>query len=147
MSTSHNTTIMPQPEADRLRQEMRTIRRELGEDVEELVEHAERLMDWRYYWQRYPWACVGAAALLGYFVVPGRTITLPTDERSLGKIAERLSGEVQKAGEAKKPTLLSSLISMGSGMLLRGAAAYVTQQLGKSLLPPSPSQPVEVHHG
>jgi hypothetical protein len=126
---------------------MRTIRRELGEDVEELVEHAERLMDWRYYWERYPWACLGAAALLGYFVVPGRTITFPPAVPSLGKIATRLSGEVQRAGEAKKPSLLSSLVSTGTGMVLRGAAAYVTQQLGKTLLPPSAGQPVEVHDG
>jgi len=140
-------TLPSTSQVDRLRQEMRTIRREMGEDVEELVEQAERLMDWHYYWQRYPWACVGAATLLGYFVVPGRTITLPTDERSLGKIAERLSGEVQKAGESKKPSLLGSIISMGTGMLLRGAAAYVTQQLGKSLLPGSNARPEEVHHG
>ena len=133
MSTSHATgTSDPLPQADRLRQEMRTIRRELGQDVEDLVEHAEQLMDWRYYVRRYPWASLGVAALVGYFVVPQRVVTLPTDERTLAKLADRLPIHPQTSEPKKQRTsLIGSLISMGTGLALRAATAWFTAQVGK----------------
>lgn len=147
MSTSRaNLTIEPQPAADRLRQEMRTIRRELGNDVEVLVGHAERLMDWRYYLQRFPWACVGAATLIGYFIVPQRIVTLPTDEHTLSRLAERLPIRT-KPPEPKKQTLLSWLISMGAGMALKAATGYLSQQFNKVVAQQSAPQHSEVHHG
>jgi len=142
MATHHTTgTSDPPPQADRLRQEMRTIRRELGDDVEELVEHAERLMDWKYYVQRYPWACLGGAALLGYFLIPQRIVTLPTDEHTLSRLADRLPIHTKPA-EPKKQSMLGWLVSMGTGMALRAAGAYLTQQLGKI----AAQQPAPVHH-
>jgi hypothetical protein len=146
MSTSHATgTSDPLPQADRLRQEMRTIRRELGQDVEDLVEHAERLMEWRYYVRRYPWASLGVAALLGYFIIPQRIVTLPTDDHTLSKLADRLP--IQPRPERKKQSLLGWLVSMGTGMALRAAGAYVTQQLGKAVAQQqSTPRPEEMHH-
>jgi len=147
MSTTIATgTSEPLPPADRLRQEMRTIRRELGQDVEELVEQAEQLMDWRYYVRRYPWATVGVAALLGYFVVPQRIVTLPTDEHTLSKLADRLPIHV-KPSEPKKSSLLGWLVSMSTGMALRAASAYLSQQVGKVMAQQTSPQPAEVHHG
>jgi len=148
---THSTTGTsdPPPQADRLRQEMRTIRRELGDDVEELVEHAERLMDWKYYVQRYPWACVGGAALLGYFLVPQRIVTLPTDEHTLSRLADRLPIHTKPAEPKKQQSMLGWLVSMGTGMALRAAGAYLTQQLGKIVAdqaPPARPSHAEVHH-
>lgn len=133
MSTTYTTgTSDPPPQADRLRQEMRTIRRELGDDVEELVEHAERLMDWKYYVQRYPWASVGGAALLGYFLVPQRTVSLPADESTLSRLANRLPLHPQSSEPKRQgPTLLGSLVSMGTGLAMRAATAWLTAQVGK----------------
>ena len=129
MSTSAATTESP-PSADRLRQEMRTIRRDLGQEVEDLVEHAEQLMEWRYYVRRFPWASLGVAALLGYFVVPQRIVTLPPDERTLSRIVERLPLN-GKPSEPKKQSMFGWLLSMGTGMALRAASAYLSQQVGK----------------
>jgi hypothetical protein len=131
---------------------MRTIRRELGNDVEELVEHAERLMDWKYYVQRYPWASVGAAALLGYFLIPQRIVTLPTDEHTLARLADRLPVYTKPSAEQKKKqqSMLGWLVSMGTGMAMRAAGAYLSQQLGKIVAQqsgmPEHHQPAEVHH-
>jgi len=136
--------------ADRVRREMRSIRRELGDNVEELVENAERLMDWRYYVNRYPWAVIGGAALLGYFLVPRRIVTLPTDDHSLTQLADRIAPAINRPEPKKpQPSWLGSLISMGTGMLMRAAAGYVAQQVSKAFLPPAPqphAQPVEAHH-
>jgi len=152
MSTTLTTgTSDPPSQAQQLRQEMRTIRRELGDNVEELVENAERLMDWKYYVQRYPWASIGAAALLGYFIVPQRMVTLPTDEHTLSRLADRLPIHPQPS-EPKKPrtTLLGSLISMGTGLALRAATAWLTAQVGKVMAKEAAHetarQPVEVRH-
>jgi len=134
--------------ADRVRRDMRCIRRELGDNVEELVENAERLMDWRYYVDRYPWATVGAAALIGYLLVPRRIVTLPTDQHSLTQLVDRIAPAIAPP-EKQKPqsSWLSNLISMGTGLLMRAAAGYATQQLSKAFAQPAHEpQPTEAHH-
>jgi len=128
---------------------MRTIRRELGDEVEELVEHAERLMDWRYYLQRYPWACLGAAAFVGFFLVPGRTVVSPVSEQTLNQLADRLSPPPEKE-PPKKPGLFNWLLSTAISMASRAALAYATQQVSKVMAAhmPNPPQPAEVQqHG
>lgn len=144
MSTKLTRTSDPPTQADRLRQEMRTIRRELGGDVDEIVEHAERLMDWRYYVERFPWASVGAALVAGYLVVPGRYVTLPTDERTLEKLAERIPVARKKAEPAKK-SMVAGLVSLGTGFLMRAAMGYATQYVQKMMAQNSAPRPVEMH--
>lgn len=148
MSTSVVTTESP-PSADRLRQEMRTIRRELGQEVEDLVEHAEQLMEWRYYVRRFPWASVSVAALVGYFVVPQRIVTLPTDEHTLSRLTDRLPLH-GKPSEPKKQSMFGWLLSLGTGMALRAASAYLSQQVSKVMAQqqqqPHAPQHAEVRH-
>lgn len=138
----------PDKQADHIRQQMRQIRRELGDDVEDLVEQAERLMDWRYYVQQYPWVTVGVATLAGYFLVPRRTVAFPADDRTLERLAEKLPMMMQKPPEAKRPTIFGSLLQMGTNLAMRAAMAYVSQQAGKILgqQAAAPQQPNEVHH-
>ena len=45
-----------------IRHSMAFIRRELNEDMQQVVRSARTLADWRYYIRNYPWACVGVAA-------------------------------------------------------------------------------------
>jgi len=130
-TTNLSTTSEPAATADELRSEMRRIRRDLGNDVEVLVEQAERLMDWRYYVNRYPWGLVGVAAFVGYYLVPQRNVTLPTDERTLEKLAERLPIVVQQKSEAKKQGWLQGLLAAGAGLAMRAALNYASQQATK----------------
>lgn len=131
-STTDATSSTEVKSADQLRDEMRKIRRELGRDVEELVEHAERLMDWRYYVRQHPWAVLGVAAFLGYFLVPRRNVTLPTDEHTLSRLAEKIHVAPQKP-ETKRPGLIDGALSIGTNLLMRAVMAYVGQQVGKVL--------------
>jgi hypothetical protein len=149
-NTAETTSSEPEKSADELRAEMRQIRREMGRDVEVLVEHAERLMDWRYYVHRYPWATVGVAAFLGYYLVPQRTVVMPTDERTLERIAAKIPvmvKSVEPGKEEKKTTLFGSLINMGMNAALRAAQAYASQQLGKFVTErmTAPQQPPRQH--
>jgi len=155
MSTNTSTSD-PAQQADTLRREMRGIRRELGNDVEELVENAERLMDWRYYVNRYPWVTVGAATLLGYFLVPRRIVTTHLDSHAFDEIAQRLGPALASNPQKKeaKPGWFSSLVSMGTGMVMRAAVGYATQHLSQYLnrlsnQPPGEHRPyaAETHHG
>jgi len=133
--------------AEQLRQEMRCIRRELGENVEELVVQAERLMDWRYYVHRYPWASIGVAAFLGYFFVPGRTVVLPANKETIARLVEHIPAAV-KQPDSKKSTLLGTLFSLGAGLLGRAAVGFATQQVQKMMAQPAPARPthpVEAH--
>jgi len=143
------STSDPAQHAEQLRREMRSIRRELGQDVEDLVENAEQLLDWRYYVRRYPWASVGLAALVGYFVVPSRSLVFPTDSHSLSQLADRIVPVASKP-EAKRAGVMAGLISLGTGWLMKAAMGYATQRLGQMLSQmnqPSPQpQSVETHH-
>src|SRR5262245_42584352 len=64
---------MAEPQrAEEILQQMRQVRRELRQDVEEIVENAQVLTDWRHYVRRYPLVCIGLAAAAGYLIVPAR---------------------------------------------------------------------------
>lgn len=153
---SHTTSSEPETppkSAEQLRLEMKQIRRELGGNVEVLVENAERLMDWKYYAHRYPWAMVGVAAFLGYILVPSRTVVLPSDDRTLEKLAARMPVVVKHVEpEKKKATWMGSLMNMALNAALRAGQAYLSQQVGKVLAvhaanqqQPQPHQPAEYH--
>jgi hypothetical protein len=156
--TTNTSTSDPAQQADTLRREMRSIRRELGDNVEELVENAERLMDWRYYVHRYPWVTVGAAALLGYFLVPRRIVTNALDSHAVEDLVHRMAPAIaaRPVSEKKetKPGWIASLVSMGTGMVMRAAMGYATQHLSQYLnrmanQPTGEPRPYseEAHHG
>jgi hypothetical protein len=64
-------------EIDDIRRKMAQIRRELHDDVRGVVEGAEAATDWRRYVQAYPWAILGATAIVGYLLVPARRTAAP----------------------------------------------------------------------
>jgi hypothetical protein len=58
--------------AENIRRQMRSIRREMGADVQDIVSSARELSDWRYYVRRYPWLSAGVAFALGLAIAPKR---------------------------------------------------------------------------
>ena len=61
-----------------IRRQMAQIRRELHEDVRDVVATAEAVTDWRRYLRNYPWVALGAAFAAGFWVVPKRQKPLAT---------------------------------------------------------------------
>lgn len=57
---------------DEIRERMALIRQRIDEQSDEVVAQVSELSDWRSYVRRYPWVSVGAAAVLGYVLVPSR---------------------------------------------------------------------------
>ena len=90
------------PVAD-LRRQMAQIRRELHEDMQGLVAGAEEAGDWKHYVKTYPWAALGVAAAVGYFIVPKRQRS--ADEVASEAIA-KATGQLQSvARKARRPLI------------------------------------------
>jgi hypothetical protein len=55
-----------------IQRRMAQIRRELHEDVQGALQGAQELTDWRSQVRNHPWMALGAAAVVGYMIVPRR---------------------------------------------------------------------------
>ena len=124
MSTSSLT------EAEEIQRQMREVRSELRDDVQEIVASARVMADWHYYVRTYPWVCLGAAAALGYLLVPPKVHVVRPDKRELADLVRQHQVAV-KAELKPKPSggILGSLINMAAGAALQGAMAVASSQL------------------
>jgi hypothetical protein len=89
--------------ADDIRRKMAQIRVELHQDVQGLVAGTEAASDWKYYVRHYPWAAIGAAALVGFLIVPRkrRSVTATAHqaaEVAVQKVVEQVTGAVNGNG-------------------------------------------------
>ncbi len=121
-------------ETKAIRQRMEEVRRDLDQDVQDIVEGARDMGDLRSYVRSYPWVCLAAAVAAGYLIVPRRRgVTRPD--------AEALTELVKQSCEARAP--LVTPLGMARGFLLNyvgnalihGVSAYVGQQASKHLGP------------
>jgi len=121
------------PEFDRaklLRRRMSQIRQDLDEDVEQMERSARTLMNWRYYTDNHPLACVAVAAALGYLVVPRRLEIERPDPESIEKLAKKRRLVVeQKQKDEAKGGLMGSAFSFVSGLVLKTVMAQAGHQL------------------
>ncbi len=121
-------------DAESLQREMARVRDVLVDEVEGIVTNARELSDWRYYVRRHPWACVGAAAAVGFLAVPRRLQVVTPDAESLAKLAKQNRLVVTPRVEPQKSGgLTASLLTLGANMLFRSAIAFVGQQMAKHM--------------
>jgi len=117
-------------DVDQIRRRMAEIRRELHEDVREVVASAEAVTDWRRYIRMYPWAALGVAVAVGYLIVPRRHRTLPQDLATHADVAR--VREVVKEAKVKDKAR-KGLIGAAFGFLIpiamRAAQGYAVQYL------------------
>jgi hypothetical protein len=141
--------------AEAIQQQMRQVRAEMREDVQVMVENARDMSDWTWYVRTYPWVFVGAAAAVGFLVIPSRSSQMKPDTKDLLELAKR-EKIVVKVEDPKSagPSLLGTLLRMAAGSLLQGGLAIVTQQIDQYLKrPEAPRAPSSngngqgAHHG
>jgi|GEM_PF-3551442 len=134
-----------------IQRQMSEIRGEMRHDMNTLVTNARTLSDWRYYVRNYPWACLGAAAFVGYLLVPPRiAVAAPAPRAS--EPPPRTHTE-QKEKEQKKG-LAGVVMGMVMSAALQGASGIarnvVTHYLetGKLEIPGMNMlrKPQEQHH-
>ncbi len=68
MATAKSTPA----EIEEIQRRMAQVRHELHEEVREAVKGAQSLTDWRSQVRNHPWLALGAAAVVGYLIVPRR---------------------------------------------------------------------------
>lgn len=124
---------MPQDlSATELQQQMHAIRTGLRPEVNEIVDSARTLMSWRYYVASYPWASLGAAAAVGFLIVPRRLHVTRPDPEALKRLAKdsRLVLETEPSVPAK-PTMIASAFALAGSLLVRAGVAYMGRQASR----------------
>lgn len=89
------------PSPEELRQRMAQIRSS-SQDVETIMSGLRQNLDWRYHLQQHPWAFAGAAALLGYWLVPKGKAKALLDSATIKQLVEELNLPKEKAAAQQK---------------------------------------------
>jgi len=131
----------PASRANGLRRRMQETRKQLYRDVDGLVHDARGVVDWRRNVKRFPWLAVGAAAALGYLVIPKRQkSTTHLDAETLADLARakrlvvRFEGETEKAGTVGgtlAKTLLTAVGREAGTWLRKQVTGFVNAELGR----------------
>jgi hypothetical protein len=120
--------------AEALQRQMQQVRAEMREDVQVMVAKAREMTDWTWYVRNYPWVCIGAAAAIGYLIVPSRTPPpIKPDAKDLLELAKQQKIVVKVDEPRARPTLLATLLRTAAGSLLQGGLAIVTHQIDQAL--------------
>jgi hypothetical protein len=118
--------------ADEIQQQMAAIRRRLSDDVAEIRESSGTMLDWKYYFKRYPWPMVAAAAAVGYLVVPKRVEVVRPDRNQIAKMVRDEEIVIKQQADAKASSGLGAIaLGLLANALVRAGTAYVGQQAGK----------------
>ena len=115
--------------AERIRERMESVRSELDHDVDGVVRSAKRMIDWRVYVHKYPWACLGAAAAIGYLIVPRRLELNSPDADTLLELAKQNKLVIQ-ANPSPQPQrgVAGMLIQLAADAAARGVLSYLGRQ-------------------
>ena len=117
---------------DQICSDMKALRREIAEDIDEVAESTRELTDWKLYVKSYPWICVGVAALAGYVAVPMRVEIRTPDVETLQKLAKRNQLVVKQDAKAQaRSGLAGTMLTLLANAAVRGVIAYAGQNLGK----------------
>lgn len=110
-----------------IQQQMHQVRKRAGVDVHDLVENARALTDWRRYWRRHPWAWCGAAAVLGYCLVPSRRF----EDSDSQRLADLLQASRGKSPAPRRNPIISELAGMALGILMQQGKQLVAQHVAR----------------
>src|SRR5579872_6148179 len=113
----------PSNEIAEIQQRMQQLRMSVGVDVHDLVENARAMTDWRRYWRHHPWLWCGAAAVLGYCLVPSRRFG-NADARPLAAMAR---GSAEKSAPRRASPIISELAGMALGIVIQQGKQLVAQ--------------------
>jgi len=127
-------------QADEIQKEMRQIRVELRDNVQEIVSGAREIVDWQSYVKAYPWLTVGAAAFVGYLLVPSRTTVIRPDPEALRELAK--SREILEQQVRPKKGLMGMVVGMVAASAAQAALSVASHQVQQLLhsVPQSPTQ-------
>jgi hypothetical protein len=109
---------------------MQQIRGDIDRDLEEMVESARSMVDWKHYAKTYPWVCLGTAVVLGFLLVPKRSTVLRPDLATLTKLAR--TGQLVVKPAAMRG-VVDALLTTAANIAVRQATACVGRRVGRLL--------------
>jgi hypothetical protein len=131
--------------AEKIRNRMAELRRDLDCDVREVSRGARVMTDWKFYVRKFPWAVVGAAALAGYMLIPKRKPVIKPDPEMIQELVRQKKIKVESVTkQPEKPGMMKSLLMMGLTYAARAGAQYVTQQMTTAAQ--NKARAAEAHH-
>jgi hypothetical protein len=119
-------------EVEELQRRMAEIRRDLHESVRDVVATAEAVTDWRRYIRMYPWVALGAAAAVGYVVVPKRKKAVPVTiatESDMVKLQKAAGGAAETVKKNPKKSLLAAGLGLLAPVAVRAIQGYAVGYL------------------
>jgi hypothetical protein len=111
---------------------MKQIRREIDQDLEEMVSSARSMVDWKHYVKTYPWVCLGTAAAVGFLVVPKRSTAIHPDVAALTELA-RTGHLVAKPAPTATRGLVDVLVATVAGIAVRKGSEWLGQSVARLL--------------
>ena len=103
---------------------MQQLRCEIDGDMEDMAASARSMVDWKHYVKTYPWVCLGAAAALGFLIVPKRSTAIRPDLATLTELA-KTGHLVVKPAPAATRGLVDALLATVASIAVRKATAYL----------------------
>jgi hypothetical protein len=120
------------PTIQDIQQRMREVRRELRCDVHQLAASTEEMTDWRFYVRAHPWACMGTALMVGYFIVPSRYSYARLDTAGLDAVANVARQGAREERSARNGSWGRIIAKTVASAALRGALGYIGNRVATS---------------
>jgi hypothetical protein len=116
-------------ETDAILLRMQRIRNRMHVKAEVLRVDAQSFFDWRSYIERYPWSCVAAAAVIGFWLMPGPRV-MPTVKLAEDSMDELVRREAQRIQPARRiPPWLASLGGLGFRLGANALMSHLAQRM------------------
>ena len=116
--------------AEEIRASMQQIRCNLDHDWTAMIQNARTMVDWRHYVKSHPWACVAAAAAVGFMLAPSRwgrsRLAADAKDSAAGRNRQDIAGPRREGGFAAK--LFGILIAA----VARSATVYLAGRIERS---------------
>jgi hypothetical protein len=121
-----------------IQRRMAQIRHEMHEDVQGAVRGAQSLTDWRSMVASHPWAALGAAAVVGYLVVPQRRSRSKGSAANLAAAVAAVNRADAAGSRVEAPVARASLVRSAFSLLIpvvvRAAQNYALNQVEQFLV-------------
>jgi hypothetical protein len=102
--------------------QMQAIRSQIDQGLEDVSAHARNLVDWRHYATTHPWLCLGAAAAVGFLIVPQRPAAMRLDSAALSDLTK--SHPLVVTSAVAHHGLVRMLLGTVARLAVREATAY-----------------------
>lgn len=131
-----NPTTVP-VDGERLQLRMQRIRNRMHARVDGLRLDAESLFDWRYYVCRFPLSSLLSAAVVGFWLTPGRLVprTVKLDDGTIENLIKRGAIRTEQSPAPSTAAWWQPLRSIVGAILTRAALAHVERVLSRQQHP------------